>query len=246
MGSAVTRQLHIRDRAVLSNGLSFWDHKSDTLLPGRSNSVMLRPRCESHERGRRSFGWSAHRGAVMVAEVRRPVGWRIAVLLCAICAGISLSSSRAVASLRGQTSFEARTEGSPVDTMAGSWWADAGEARLVFGGVQALGSKTRIRAEWLTDFSDRNSLEGSCSLMHSGASAGMSMGMWFRWQESNGKWTRWWRILSDQQVGEPTTFCNFAVTVSTNSHRDIRFHWRLTGILRDANAVLGEYSLALQ
>ena len=182
----------------------------------------------------------------MVAEAPRPAGWRIVALLCAICAGISLSTSRAVASLRGQTSFRATTEGSPVDTMAGSWWGDAGEARLVFGGGQALGSETRIRAEWLTDFSDRNSLEGSCSLLHSGASDGMSTAMWFRWQESKGKWTRWWRIPSDQKVGEPTTFCSFAVTASTESHRDIRFHWRLTGTLRDANTVLGEYSLALQ
>ncbi len=183
---------------------------------------------------------------LVLAEGRRLTGWRIAVLFCAICAGISLSSSRAVAGLGGQTSFEARTEGSPVDTMAGSWAAHDGEARLVFGGGQAVGSKTRIRAEWLTDFSDRNSLEGSCSLMHSGASPGMSMAMWFRWQESDGKWTRWWRIVSDQEAGEPTAFCNFAVTASTKPDRDIRFHWRLTGILRNANAVLGEYSLALQ
>lgn len=72
------------------------------------------------------------------------------------------------------------------------------------------------------------------------------MAMWIRWQEYDGKWTRWWRILSDQEVGEPTTFCNFAVTASAKSGREIRFHWRLTGSLRDVNSVLGEYSLALQ
>lgn len=173
-------------------------------------------------------------------------GWRVALLLCAICAGISPSSSHALARLGGQTSFETRTEGSPVDTMVGSWWAAEGEARLVFGGGQALGSKTRIRAEWLTDFSDRRSLEGSCSLVHSGASPGMTMQMWTRWQEADGKWTRWWRILSDQEVGESTSFCNFAVTASARSDREIRFHWRLTGSLSHVNSVLGEYSLELQ
>jgi hypothetical protein len=74
----------------------------------------------------------------------------------------------------------------------------------------------------------------------------MKMGMWLRWQEANGKWTRWLMISSDQQVGEPSSFCNFSATVTTNSDRDIRFHWRLTGTLRDANAAAGEYSLSLR
>ena len=72
------------------------------------------------------------------------------------------------------------------------------------------------------------------------------MEMWTRWQVSDGKWTRWWRILSAQEVGEATSFCDFAITASPKSDGEIRFHWRLKGSLRDVNGVLGEYSLVLK
>lgn len=50
------------------------------------------------------------------------------------------------------TTFRAETKGSPVAAMAGHWQVDGMSARLVFGGAQAIGERTQMRATWTTRY----------------------------------------------------------------------------------------------
>jgi hypothetical protein len=79
---------------------------------------------------------------------------RVRALLCAalLCCCLGSTARGARWEPAPGTSFEAETKGSPIATMAGQWTVEGRSARLVFGGVQAAGDRTRMHATWTTRF----------------------------------------------------------------------------------------------
>jgi hypothetical protein len=79
---------------------------------------------------------------------------RLRALICAALACSCLGSTATAARWEPApgTTFEAETKGAPVAAMAGDWAVDGMSARLAFGGVQAVGDRTHMRATWTSRF----------------------------------------------------------------------------------------------
>jgi hypothetical protein len=76
-----------------------------------------------------------------------------------ICAGLlccmTVLPARAADPLKPGTTFEAETKGAPVTAMTGHWNVEGTTAVLAFGGAHAVGTRTKMRATWTTDYSPK-------------------------------------------------------------------------------------------
>ena len=79
---------------------------------------------------------------------------RMRALICAalLCCALGVPARAARWEPAPGTTFEAETKGSPVAAMTGAWHVDGLSAQLVFGGAQAVGDKTHMRASWASKF----------------------------------------------------------------------------------------------
>ena len=82
---------------------------------------------------------------------------RLRALICAglLCCLVAFPARAARPGPERGTTFEATTKGSPVATMVGRWHVDGSTARFAFGGAQAAGARTAMRATWTSGFGPR-------------------------------------------------------------------------------------------
>ena len=164
------------------------------------------------------------------------------LLLLAPGTGTAIGSS-------GKAWFEAKTEGSPVTAMRGSWVVANRSADLTLRGAHAIGDKTTFEAGWVTPVT-RKTRKAVLEIDWQGQSAKVQdppieAVMKIRSREAGGEWSRWFPFRST--YGRPVVFwAGYGMSGLIGSDaRRWQFEWRLQGTIDGAGAIDAAYHLTL-
>lgn len=148
--------------------------------------------------------------------------------------------------------FETRSEGSPIDTLMGSWTtsSDGREVSLEMVGAHVAGDRTWFEAGWLTPWTTKGqaaSFEtefGFSSLNQLGETIRFHVRM--RWRERKQPWGSWRSSPFPMEMeGGSWSGVGGGSGFLTMSRRSMRFEWQIRGVMTGTAELDGSITLSV-